>query len=137
MKLYVKNQGRIVGPLEWERIRAMYEKGRLSSDVTLSEDKVNWMSFDDVQDLIDGRNAQVARHASKKNSEAVIVVPTTPPSAPVSMTYPPPSPTPMPMGANPMGANPMGMPPMGANPMGMPPMGPNPMGMPPMGANPM
>lgn len=45
MKLFVKTHGKVIGPLEWERILLAEEKGRFSPDVLVSEDKVNWVTI--------------------------------------------------------------------------------------------
>ena len=46
MKLFVKTQGKVIGPLEWERILLAEDKGRFSPDTLVTEDKVNWMTID-------------------------------------------------------------------------------------------
>ena len=53
MKLYVNNQGKILGPLDWEKILFAAKKGRFAEDVTVSDDRVNWLSFDDARKLIE------------------------------------------------------------------------------------
>ncbi len=53
MKLYVKNQGKILGPLEWDKILFAVENGRLGKDVTVSDDRVNWLSMDDTRKLLE------------------------------------------------------------------------------------
>lgn len=51
MKLYIKNNGKILGPLDWDRILALHDKGRFSSDVTVSEDKNNWLTVEQVMQV--------------------------------------------------------------------------------------
>ena len=52
MKLFVKTQGKVIGPLEWERILLAEDKGRFSPDVLVSEDKINWMTIGEVRQSI-------------------------------------------------------------------------------------
>ncbi|MCR4575219.1 MAG: hypothetical protein K5787_15780 [Lentisphaeria bacterium] len=56
MKLYIKNNGKILGPLDWDRILALHDKGRFSSDATVSEDKANWLTIEQVMQLT-GQNS--------------------------------------------------------------------------------
>ncbi len=51
MKLYIKNNGKILGPLDWDRILTLQKNGRFSSDVTVSEDKNNWLTIEQVKQL--------------------------------------------------------------------------------------
>ena len=51
MKLYIKNNGKILGPLDWDRILTLYKEGRFSNDVTVSEDKNNWLTIEQVKQL--------------------------------------------------------------------------------------
>ena len=53
MKLYVNNQGKILGPLDWEKILFAAKKGRFAEDVTVSDNRVNWLPFDDARKLIE------------------------------------------------------------------------------------
>ena len=68
MKLYVKTQGRIVGPLDWERILVLHENGRLSVDITVSEDKVTWLTIEQVKQLVNKNSNE----SSKSNSLSVV-----------------------------------------------------------------
>ena len=51
MKLYIKNKGKILGPLDWDRVLAFHDKGRFSSDTTVSKDKANWLPIEQVKQL--------------------------------------------------------------------------------------
>ena len=68
MKLYVKTQGRVIGPLDWERIRLLCEKGRLSKDVDVSEDNVNWFSISEAETLIEELARETEREATSSHS---------------------------------------------------------------------
>ena len=53
MKLFVNYQGKILGPLDWEKILFAAKKGRFAEDVTVSDDRVNWISIDDARKLFE------------------------------------------------------------------------------------
>ena len=55
MKMYVKNNGKILGPLEWSKITLAYEKGRLGTDALVSDDRNQWISIEEAQTLIEKR----------------------------------------------------------------------------------
>ena len=52
MKLFIKIQGKILGPLEWEKILKTADKGRLAADVMVSDDQVNWLSIEETRKLL-------------------------------------------------------------------------------------
>ena len=71
MKLYIKNNGKILGPLDWDRILTLHKNGRLSSDVTVSEDKNNWLTIEQVIQLTEqdsGTSAQSSSLSTVGNS---------------------------------------------------------------------
>ena len=76
MKLYVKTQGRIVGPLDWDRILALHENGRLSVDATVSEDKVTWLTIEQVKQLVNKGSDK----SDKSSSLSIAGEPSLPPS---------------------------------------------------------
>ena len=55
MKLYVKTNGKILGPLDFDKILLAVEKGRFSEDTTVSDDRVNWLSMEDARSLLEER----------------------------------------------------------------------------------
>lgn len=60
MKLFVNTQGRVMGPVDVERILTMAEKGRLSPDATVSEDRMNWIPISELKSLIQQANEESA-----------------------------------------------------------------------------
>ena len=66
---YIKTNDKIVGPFPWDRIAQMREKGRLSSDVGISEDTVTWFSIADAQALIEQGASLTAEKKSSISSE--------------------------------------------------------------------
>ena len=64
MKLYVKTQGKTVGPLDWDRILTLHANGRLSIDATVSEDKTTWLTIEQVKQL----TGQGSEKSDKSNS---------------------------------------------------------------------
>ena len=71
MKLYVKTQGKTVGPLDWDRILTLHANGRLSIDATVSEDKTTWLTIEQVKQL----TGQCSEQSDKSNSLSTAVDP--------------------------------------------------------------
>ncbi len=76
MKLYVKTQGKTVGPLDWDRILVLHENGRLSVDATVSEDKVTWLTIEQVKQLVNKGSDK----SDKSSSLSIAGEPSLPPS---------------------------------------------------------
>lgn len=74
MKLYVKTQGKTVGPLDWDRILALHGNGRLAVDATVSEDKITWLTIEQVKQLVNKNSNE----SSKSNSLSVVEKPSLP-----------------------------------------------------------
>ena len=67
MKLYIKNNGKILGPLDWDRILTLQKNGRFSSDVTVSEDKNNWLTIEQITQLT-GEDSDLSSNNSSLSS---------------------------------------------------------------------
>ena len=74
MKLYVKTQGKTVGPLDWDRILALHGNGRLAVDATVSEDKITWLTIEQVKQLVNKNSNE----SNKSNSLSVVEKPSLP-----------------------------------------------------------
>ena len=64
MKLYVKTQGKTVGPLDWDRIQVLHGNGRLSVDATVSEDKITWLTIEQVKQLVNKGSGKSGKSSS-------------------------------------------------------------------------
>ena len=69
MRMYVKINGKVVGPLEWEKILRSAELGRLGEKTTVSDDKILWLSIPEAKKLMK-KNAE-KEATSQNNQEAI------------------------------------------------------------------
>ena len=74
MKLYVKVQGRVMGPVEASRVLAMIERGRLSADATVSDDKVNWIPIDEFLSLVEQNDNDASSGLKKEPQQNPVVL---------------------------------------------------------------
>ena len=63
LKLFVNNRGHILGPIDVDRILALAQNGRLPPDVTVSDDRVNWIPIDEVRKLLMQNNSPATPQA--------------------------------------------------------------------------
>ncbi len=63
MKLFVKTQGRILGPIDAENILALVAKRRIAADATISEDKRYWIPIAELPALFQAAQAEAAARA--------------------------------------------------------------------------
>ncbi len=73
-KLYVKVQGRVMGPVDAGRVLAMMERGRLSADATVSDDKVNWISVDEFLSLVGQKDSEVTASLAEEPQQNPVVL---------------------------------------------------------------
>ena len=83
MKLYVRNQNKIIGPLDWSRIEMLLNTGKLPQDAQFSEDKLTWLSASDIKQLIQGKSESAA------SQEKIRLVKPEPSSGSYQPEYPP------------------------------------------------
>ncbi|MBR2770421.1 MAG: hypothetical protein IKP00_04155 [Victivallales bacterium] len=60
MKLFIKTQGRILGPMKWERILKTADRGCLAPDATVSDNQVNWLNVDEARKLLEKKESTAA-----------------------------------------------------------------------------
>src|SRR5262249_51852212 len=54
---YVRSRGRVLGPLSWDQLRALRERGQLARFDQVSQDRENWMAADRLEQLFPRRGA--------------------------------------------------------------------------------
>ena len=60
-----------MGPLEWERILKLADKGRLAADVTVSDDQVNWLTIGETRKLLESKDQKrVAAFSFQSGSQS-------------------------------------------------------------------
>jgi uncharacterized RDD family membrane protein YckC len=57
MKVYVRSNGKIFGPVDFSKVALACQDGLFSQDAEISEDRIEWLSIAEAQELLKPKNA--------------------------------------------------------------------------------
>jgi len=88
MNVYVRSNGKLFGPVDFSKVSLACQQGLFGENAEISEDRIEWLSIAEAQELLKPKNAEIAPLPVVPNSTQLASVPPATPSPMADLIQP-------------------------------------------------